>query len=538
MTPYDIYNILKQLGQINDVRRCYREVSDSKRLVVSMQSSDIVELRRQCESAAEENSFKVDFTELIDDNYASSIDSNASDSEAKGDSASGVDQSSPSKNIDGVAEFMSKLHLLPDEKSPANILNALNDDCLRTIIESPALNLWDLTSCANVCKRFNAIALQVFTSKYADTPIILKDVKLWRVEELFSTFGPLITSIQSWYTFNSPTDIVHRLTLEHCNNLTKLYCETNYKETVEAMRTILPRLQELHLRDTTKEFFNLFESDTNYALDTLRVRFDECSLPSFRLPHLTKLILLGVGFRTASNSKQDQLSSSKGFFAQNPQLELLTLSLIDIIGGTDQIFQHLPNLTALDIEGVTLGNPLCFSHLKQLKKLRLLLENPNEILKVLLDAGVCLEHLSLNETEAEDYIDTICMMKSIKKLQFSLPRNETDMKRIVRELDCLEGIDTYDTERIGLGRIIRQIQYVLENGKRLNAVSYYIRRMNVADNEDAVIDGQALDAIEAIVRRRNVRLHVKIRLYNRNRDELSVREVCYLKFGILSFGEI
>lgn len=58
----------------------------------------------------------------------------------------------------------------PDADSPKNILNALNDDWLITIFEQ--LNLHDLCDVANVCKRFNGIAMKVFETKYKDADLI------------------------------------------------------------------------------------------------------------------------------------------------------------------------------------------------------------------------------------------------------------------------------------------------------------------------------------------------------------------------------
>lgn len=61
-----------------------------------------------------------------------------------------------------------KVNLLtpPDEDSPLNILNKLDDDCLAYCFEK--LQLKDLCNVADVCKQFKSIATSVFARKYSE----------------------------------------------------------------------------------------------------------------------------------------------------------------------------------------------------------------------------------------------------------------------------------------------------------------------------------------------------------------------------------
>lgn len=64
----------------------------------------------------------------------------------------------------------------PETDSPNNILNALNDDCLRNIFERfETLSM--LCSISNVCVRFSEIAKQVFKSKYRHKLISITDLR-------------------------------------------------------------------------------------------------------------------------------------------------------------------------------------------------------------------------------------------------------------------------------------------------------------------------------------------------------------------------
>lgn len=50
----------------------------------------------------------------------------------------------------------------PEQESPQHILNALNDDCLRSIFESNNMEWEDLCSIGSVCSRFNEIVRPVY----------------------------------------------------------------------------------------------------------------------------------------------------------------------------------------------------------------------------------------------------------------------------------------------------------------------------------------------------------------------------------------
>lgn len=77
-------------------------------------------------------------------------------------------------------------------QQPDHILNALNDDCLRSILLP--LNLSDLTSAANVCLRFNEQAKSVFSIE-RKKKLALTDGNYEAAKASLQTFGSLAQSV-------------------------------------------------------------------------------------------------------------------------------------------------------------------------------------------------------------------------------------------------------------------------------------------------------------------------------------------------------
>lgn len=75
--------------------------------------------------------------------------------------------------------------------SPLNILNMMNDDCLKEIFER--LPLRDLCSMADTCETFRRIAKEIFVVQFAKLKDEVKWLKFWQVESLFRNFGNQIT---------------------------------------------------------------------------------------------------------------------------------------------------------------------------------------------------------------------------------------------------------------------------------------------------------------------------------------------------------
>lgn len=144
-----------------------------------------------------------------------------------------IDIPSIEKNIDNGPVETAKINDLlldpPDQTSAKNILNALNDNCLRKIFEK--LNLLDISSVAVVCLRFNKIAKEFSASKYRDEKL---NCNLFRsnyytlaaIEECFRKFGSLFTSISTKYSDEDYTSVILLgMIVEYCKNIKEIEIE-------------------------------------------------------------------------------------------------------------------------------------------------------------------------------------------------------------------------------------------------------------------------------------------------------------------------
>lgn len=100
---------------------------------MSVQTPDIVELEHQCEIISRRFGFEIEW--------------------------------SKSRKIDAEGASHTKLLAPTGQESSNNTLDSLNDDCLRAIFNSPEIDTIDLMALANICERFEAIAIEVFHTK-------------------------------------------------------------------------------------------------------------------------------------------------------------------------------------------------------------------------------------------------------------------------------------------------------------------------------------------------------------------------------------
>lgn len=92
----------------------------------------------------------------------------------------------------------------PDHHSPNNILNALNDDCFRAILERNEISISDFCAFASTCTRLSHIGFAVFQRKYTEkhkfsvteTPEL---TSVWQLDAYFSTGGQWLKTIDIQY---------------------------------------------------------------------------------------------------------------------------------------------------------------------------------------------------------------------------------------------------------------------------------------------------------------------------------------------------
>lgn len=122
----------------------------------------------------------------------------------------------------------------PEQDSPKNILNVLNDDCIREILKK--LHISTLIKVVDVCTRFNRIAKEAFLTKYRSKIINIFDLEWNRnptsvqIENFLSEFGPIISSITTLISrFDSEryesiknVDSTFKKIVKYCKNLNHL----------------------------------------------------------------------------------------------------------------------------------------------------------------------------------------------------------------------------------------------------------------------------------------------------------------------------
>lgn len=136
----------------------------------------------------------------------------------------------------------------PAQDSPQNIVNILNDDCLREIFTN--LRLSEAVAVACVCKRFNQIAKEVFQWKYTTKQISIDSLmhelpQLMQIECFLGIFGSLITSLKVEFYTNSA---VITMIDVYCTSLVELemgFCE----HLISSTSRLFSRLTKLTLND-------------------------------------------------------------------------------------------------------------------------------------------------------------------------------------------------------------------------------------------------------------------------------------------------
>lgn len=338
------------------------------------------------------------------------------------------------------------LSLLPaaNQQSSHHILNILYDDVLRMIFEDPRYDLRQLVAIANVCTQFQRIAGDIFTARYKGITVH-REMNCPPIADFLHAFGTLVSTIDLTATC---APITLRLVLNHCEDVEEIACTFNN---------------------------------------------GNCNLPQLRCPRLTRLSL----------SDTYDMQTTVPFFALNPQLEQFTLDQVNISFGFEEIFRHLPNLTAVCLTSVdaTWNDVKSFGQLKYLKSLRLEnvpVEAIQRILNVLLAGEVHLERLDL-DVESNNNIDlvrSICQLKSIKQLRINLI-DDSSLMYLCRNLKHLCEIT------VMWGDVtIQGLRNALNQSKQLKKAWFHTMP------SDDTINADDIDAIEMMRAKRTIDLAV------------------------------
>lgn len=216
------------------------------------------------------------------------------------------------------------------ENSPDNILNALNDDCLRAIF-GKINRLADIVSISHVCKRFKQIGEDVFPWTIRRSRVRLNSlspkgarVTSLQIENFLRAWGSSVLSLEVKKMSGSNTLL--KLMNNNCPNLTHLrIINVNdiRESTVTKIQPLLAKLKQLEIDlSEVREFPPFYELiSTCTQLETLEIN-NSSALP---LPMMT--------FANLINFKMNASYRMIGeFLLLNPQLQSLDVAYSQGLG--------------------------------------------------------------------------------------------------------------------------------------------------------------------------------------------------------------
>lgn len=335
------------------------------------------------------------------------------------------------------------LELLPGKSLSENVLDALNDDCLRSIFRK--LHLLGLHMVSNVCVRFRKIAVETFRLKCKNEFFQLCDVmmdfpiSLQLVDKFLQIFGPSIDKLkisreEVAFDVKMLNDLL-RMIGKHCTNISAL--EIDYREEMDfytrpfnvpvsdemltELSHLFRRLKHLKFIVKSSQTFNDLIS-TCSQLESLRINMfpmmtiipTEIVLPKLHSLHLDFFCCVYLQF-----------------FKRNRQLK--TISINDFDAETtlfQDIAENFPNVDSLSIrmrewkDDNYAANVLHLADLKSLQCLRFDCnrKNVSSFMRKLLQNNVELKHLELTNIQVDDgaAIDSISQMESVEELTFKI----------------------------------------------------------------------------------------------------------------------
>lgn len=217
-------------------------------------------------------------------------------------------------------------------ESPHNILNALNNDCLREIFSQSVLDEQEFCEIAQTCKRFNWIAKDVFRSRFRRAVVRIYSYKwsLRQCEVFFKEFGPYI---RKFSIYGSPifTDIVMGLVGRYSPAVT--YLSTSRLDEI-SKAIYRARIQ----KQPVLPFAKLVK------LICYLKRVAAVRLPTNRLPNLRCFMLRHAVLMDPANVE--------AFFAKNSELETLSMRKVNVRMPVECILRYLRQLNTLDFVGM------------------------------------------------------------------------------------------------------------------------------------------------------------------------------------------
>lgn len=371
-------------------------------------------------------------------------------------------------------EWTHPLSLAPATDSSANILNALDDNCVLYIFEMCLeMDPFGLCEMSRVCRRFKSITEQISREKFQSFSVCsyINRGPLWLVEDFYRIFGPRIIDV-SYEAWDIP-DVLIGIVEEYCPNLESFKCSIKHQQSCKKIQQLAQRIKSLHIDWVNYDTFDLSGILDCPNLEALtidnRKNQKHCLLPSTKLPKLVDLCLVGTPF-------VDHVMYER-FFEQNDQLETLTLSLIqDISFGVEKILNLLPNLRTLIIDdwfdAFQCDDFSCFGRLGSLKALDIAsgagIIDESRILNAIADNNIELEklHCRLPRVGAGIVVDNVCRIKSLKCLELTCFENKADLWDFAQRLPRLTEF------KVCMEDAARAVKFLRHTNNGLDKVSF------------------------------------------------------------------
>lgn len=254
-----------------------------------------------------------------------------------------------------------------------------------------------------------------------------------------------------------------------------------------------------------------------------RLKLSSIVVPEMPLPHLKHFYL--EAHRTHMQPTIDN------FFRLNPQIEILKLYHCFYEFSTARILQHLPDLQDLDMhrcgfEQYDVEDKVHYARLKHLKRLRIRslfdIKTVSLILQALLEGEVQLETLILKYLEVDEFIDDVCRMQTVTKLEMDTV-NGQHIIRLIEEMQNLKEI-IFESRKINYENI-RDALKITPNNKK---ITFRVEQRESIEP----IDVRLFEEIDTIRRERNIRLAVQTTLpVGSTPEHIPVTEVSFIFLG-------
>lgn len=338
-----------------------------------------------------------------------------------------------------------QLLLQPEiEKSPKNILNALNDHCLCEILGR--LSLLDLLRVSKACKRLGQIATKVFELKYKNKRINLDDLvengeAMTNIEYLLKKFGSSISSIGINEDIGNGNNIFGLID-KHCKNMKSLLIDGVWMRSVNVKNysQLYGRLESLIVIGGFLGVNSVLHS-CNQLKEFQAMMIDCLDLTHISLPCLVDLNLRFFKCRGMGE-----------FLIRHPNMEMLKMDMPDPIVTNSLsnnvekfIFDHLPNIREMEMFEISDQKITKLSEMRNLKSVYLDFENKPvaQVIKQLSAKKTPIETLELANGFIDDKaIGYICEIETITKICFfkCIGFDEFFLIRLLQSLPNLKSI--------------------------------------------------------------------------------------------------